>query len=281
MKIYPENYAVITSFAFTDLNGDAIEPTAVKAVLYDGDDQLVHDYGSLTFDLSSGKIDITVDGDLNILGEGQKEMARILRVTFETSAGDVRKSSSYIVQAEMRLELMVNSFVTIESAEIISRTMPNLLGWSSADDDQRYAGLISAFNRLTRIPMKFRQKPTGLTYIGDYPDVPANDPMWPERYREPPETIIPAQAWPYVTATEFLAWPSYFTRAVRNAQVAEAASILENDVTERRHRQGIISETVGESSIMLRGGRLNLPVSSQALEYLTGFIYYNSRIARV
>jgi hypothetical protein len=291
MNLYPDNYDVTVTIAFTDLNGAPITPSAVKAVLSDGDDQVVNDFGAITFDPAEAGVEITIPAEFNQLGAGELSDARILRVTLETAAGEIRRSSSYIIQGERRLEIMTNSFVSIESAAIIARDIPGLSGWSSASDDERYAALISAYHRLTRIPMKFYPEAEGPIetrenwgYGNDHNAEPFKRPYhWTKdlvgSYGRA-ETIIPASAWPVVTETEFMGWPAHFRKAVRFAQVAEAGELLEDDVVTRKHRQGIISETVGESSVMLRGGRLDLGISRRALEYLTGYVYYNWRVSR-
>jgi hypothetical protein len=282
MNLYPENYDVTVSVAFTDLNGAPVTPSAVRAVLYDGADELVVDFGSLPFDVSEGRKDIVIPAAFNVLGDGETTAARILRVALVTAAGEIRRSSSYLIEGEFRLVLMQNSFITIEAAEILARDMPNMFGWSGSDQETRCAALVNAYHRLTRIPMKFRTAETPLQYINEgfysRPYHWTKDLLWNDG--SIPELVIPAPAWSSIDAEEFMAFPADFRRKVRMAQVAEANDILENDVTNRRHRQGIISETVGESSIMLRGGRLNLGISSAALEYLSGHVHYQFKVSR-
>jgi hypothetical protein len=162
---------------------------------------------------------------------------------------------------------MNNSFMSLEAADALARDMPNLTGWKGATDEQRGAALINAYARLVRIQMRFTTDEvidTQTVY-----DVDASY-----------ETILNGKTWPAITKTSFLAFPKPFRTALRQAQLAEANSILTDNPVEARHRAGILSETVGESSIMLRGGRLELGVSSDALRYLTGYVYYNVRVGR-
>lgn len=291
MKFYPENYDVAVTILFTDLNGDAIVPSEITAVLYDGEDQVVSDLGSVVFDPGESQVIVTVPAAFNVLEEGQLNAARILRVVLSTDAGEIRRAVSYIIESEFRLVLMKNTFVTYESAEIIARDIPRLNGWLQGSEDERHAALVNAFNRLIRIPMKFRSEKTDIKIGADRwgygysvyggPGHIVYD--WSKDltgHRDYEYTIIPREAWPEIPAETFLAFPDFFRKAVRAAQVVEAADILENDVTQRRHRQGIISETVGESSIMLRGGHLEIGLSSRALEYLSGHVHYNFRVER-
>lgn len=266
MKFYPEEYNVAVTFPFTDLNNEDVVPTAVNAKLYDGDDQVLLDMPNLPFDPDTGFKEVVIPAALNVLGVGELSAGRILRVGLVTDKGTIRRSFSYIIEGEIRLALMNNSFQTLESAEMLARDMVNLTGWSGASDEQRYVALIEAYNRLTRIPMKFKTADT--ENLRDRSEIFAE------------ETVVLRSAWPTVTEDEFLEWPAYFRKALRLAQLAEANELLEGDPIAKKHRAGILSETVGESSMMLRAGKVEHGVSSATLQHLTGHIFYNYRIVR-
>jgi hypothetical protein len=263
MKLYPENYDVAVEVGFTDLNGDPITVTEINAVLYDGDDQPILEMPALPFDQAEGSKTITVSAAFNLLGESETSAARILRVALKTDAGIVRRNFGYIIEAESRLELLNNTWVTLEASEALARDMPELKAWYQASDEQRAAALINAYTRMQRIQLRF---------------------LWPLRDGEPEErqleTVIRPGQWSEVTVDEFLSFPRDFRRALRMAQICEANEILTDDPYQSRHRAGVISETVGESSVMLRGGKLELGVGTQTLRYLTGFVYYQVSIAR-
>ena len=144
MKIYPEDYTVSVTFPFTDLNGDAVTPTSVTAVLYNGGDEVVVDLGAITFAPGDTSVEIMVPAAYNVLGVGQLSAARILRVELATAAGVIRKSFAYIVEGEFRLAVMNNSFQTYEAAEIVARDIPNLNGWAAADFDRKCTAMIEA-----------------------------------------------------------------------------------------------------------------------------------------
>ena len=267
MNIYPEDYIVSVDVGFTDLNGEQITPTLVTAALYDGDDQLVVDFGEIVFEAGDTQVTISVPAQYNALAVGERSAARILRVALTTEEGVVRRSTSYLIEGEFRLAIMENSFMTVEAAELLARDMPNLSGWAAASSDARHAALIEAYRRLTRIPMRFVvADPTATVQ-------PSSD-----LYNE--ETIILRSAWPDIDETEFLGWPLFFRRALRQAQLAEANELLEGDIITKRMRAGIISETIGESSVMIRGTHLDFGMSRAAMSYLSGHIHYDFRIAR-
>lgn len=262
MKFYPENFNVEVIVGFTDLNGQVVTPTAVSAALHDGEDELIVDFGSLPFDPAEGSKSIIIPPAFNLLEDGELRSARILRVALQTDAGTIRRSHSYVIEAEQRLVVMTNTFQTYEAAEIAALDVPNVSGWNVATEDRRKAALVEAFQRLTSIPMKYAHR--------DHEN----------RLRMEAETIIERDQWEEVTAELFAEFPTHFKKALRKAQFIEANELLQGDAATKKHRAGIITETIGESSVTLRGGRVDYGVSTQTLSALAGYIYFNMRIAR-
>jgi hypothetical protein len=274
MKLYPENYDVVITVMFSDGNGMAVAVSQVTAVVYDGDDQQLSDLGSIPLDAGLSAVNIIIPAADNVLGEGETAAARILRVELTTATGILRQSFSYIIEAESRLELLNNTFISLESAEVMARDMPSLKAWATDDDDKKAAALINAFARLSRVQLRYAKD--HLTQEGGTTSRP-----WPPgRDLCDQDVVIRPGEWAKKTKEEFLAMPPVFRKAVRSAQLIEANDILTDDPIASRHRAGVISETIGESSVMLRGGRLELGVSLDALRALTGFVYYNIRTAR-
>lgn len=272
MKLYPENYDVEVEVAFSDLNNAPIVVTEIRAALYDGDDQVIVDFGSLPFDSADTSKSITVPASFNVLGEGELSAARILRVTLQTAAGAIRRSHGYIIEGESRLELLNNTFVTLEASEALARDMPELKAWRSASDEQRAAALINAFTRLKRIQLR-------VTYPSRI-NATHSETLDRDGYECMMETILWPGIWDELTVDDFLDLPRDFRRALRMAQISEANEILTDDPIQSRHRAGVISETVGESSMMLRGGKLQIGVAEQTLRYLSGYVYYKVGVAR-
>lgn len=262
MKFYPEDYDVTLEVAFVDLNGAPITPTAVRAELYDGEDTLLQDLGSLPIDVGDTSKTIVIPRQFNVLGDGELSAARIVRIELETAAGVIRRAFSYVVEGEFRLEIMQNTFQTYEAAELAARNQVNTSGWSAADEERRKAALIEAFNRLVQIPMKYALRDADGRLVLEQ------------------ETHIARDQWIEVTAGDFGEFPAHFKRALRAAQFAEANELLQGDAAGRKHRAGIITETIGESSVTLRAGKIDYGISQAALAHLAGYIHFNIRIAR-
>ena len=257
MNIYPEGYVVSTVVPFTDLNGAEITVTGVTARLLDENDSLVNDFGAITFVALDGQVEIVISALMNTLGVGKTSGGRTLRISLTTADGVVKKNTAYLLKSDTEITVMENSFMTLSRAELLASSSVNMSGWNMASTAQKELALISAFGRISKVPLRFN---------------PTED--------STEETIILAGSWQYIDKAEFDLWPEFFTNKIFMAQLAEANEILQGDEIGKRHRSGIISETIGEASIMLRGGRLDLGISRSALDWLVGHIYYSFRSAR-
>lgn len=271
MKFYPEDYSVEVVIGFTDLNNQPVIPTGVSAVLFDGEDQEMVDFGSLPFDPAGGSKAIIIPAAFNRLVDGELRSARILRVAIETAAGSIRRSHSYVIEAEQRLVIMTNTFQTYEAAEIRALDYPMSSGWNTASEDQRKAALVEAFRRLTNIPMKYETL-SATERLSGYNRLGVKDLSY--------ISYIPRDGWLELTSELFLDLPAHFRQALRTSQFVEANELLTGDNVQKKHRAGIISETIGESSVTLRGGRVDYGLSSQTLQTLTGYIDFDMRIVR-
>ncbi|WP_276122559.1 hypothetical protein [Pararhizobium qamdonense] len=274
MKLYPENYDVTIDVLFTDNSGNPLVVTGVTAELYDGDDEQIEDFGSIPFDLADGKVTVTVPADLNVLGVGELSAARTLRVYLGNGTIVFPRFHSYIIEAESRLELLNNTFLTLPAAEVLARDNPRLTAWSAATDEKKTAALINAYGRLSRVQLRYA------SHKVEHKVVSTSNPVRHDRDRDRCDVVIKPGDWADITKADFLAMPIDLRKALRAAQIVEANEVLTDNPYETRHRAGVISETVGESSIMLRGGKLELGVSYEALRALTGFVYYSVRVAR-
>jgi hypothetical protein len=263
MLFYPEDYTVEVIVPFTDKNGAPITLTAFRAALYDGDGELLIDYGNLPFTQLDGQKTVTVLAALNQLAtENTLREARVLRVEMDTAAGTVRKSLSYVIEAEQTVKVMVNSFQGYESAEIQALDFVNLTAWLASDETRRRAALVEAYRRLIQIPMKYLPVDINQNTLSGI------------------ETTISRSDWIEMTLVEFNELPDHFRRALRTAQVLEANEILSGDSISRKHRAGIITETIGESSVTLNKASADYGLSRPALAVLVGYLDNRITIAR-
>lgn len=277
MKFYPEDYIVEVVVVFTDLEGAAVTPTAVSAVLYDGDDAEVVDFGSLPFEMSEGQKVISIPKEFNRLVGNEVRAARILRVRIETEQGTIPRSFSYAIESGQRLVLMENTFITLEAAEFLAMDTPNTSGWTVASEDQKLAALTESYRRLTMIPMRYQvHRPlVGGSVTGWRSDWNS---IAPRELVE--EVVIERDVWDELTVEQFSDFPAAFKKALRRAQFTEANELLQGDNVSKKHRQGIVTETIGESSVTLRSGAIDFGISSETMKALVGYVYFNNRIRR-
>lgn len=261
MKYYIEGSTVEVVVNFVDRAGSSIEPTKIKATLFDGEDNEIIDFGSLPFEPTDKEKSIVIPSTFNELEPEELQSARILRVELITAHGTIYQSLSYVIETEQRLVIMNNTFQTYEAAEIEANNQPNLLGWAAASEEQKKSALIEAYNRLISIPMRFDQfdnygRPLGKQYV------------------------ILTSTWRELTRDDFNEFPTHFKKVLRRAQLIEANELLQGDSIARKRRSGVITEKIGESWLTLRPDKLDYGVSSPTLTALAGYVYYRMTIAR-
>lgn len=263
MNFYPDGYTVEVTVPFTDLNGLPVTPTALEAFLSDGEGVVVIDFGSMPFVPGDGLKLISIPGVFNEMSGDALREARVLKVRITTAAGIVTKSLSYILETEQTLEVMVNSFLTFETAEILSKDFVNFSGWTTASDERKRAALVEAYRRICAIPMRYTLRDDAGNVL------------------EATERRILRADWLDIDADYFRQdFPSHFQRALRLAQIIEANEMLSGDSVLRKQRAGVVSETIGESSVTLQASKVDLGLSNATLQALAGYIWFNNRIAR-
>lgn len=258
MKIYPHGTAVTEAVRFVDLNGDPVVPTAATVRVLDQAGAEIVPATPVSFAPGDMEAEIVVPGDLNVLTSGIAQALRVIELTMETAVGPVVALARYAIRRPQRLIVLSNSFQTFDEALLESMDMPRMDGWSMAEEGDKIAALIEAHDRLTRIGYRVPQP-----YAGDVT----------RRLDLREIEIIPPRRWQVMGVEEFLEMPAHFRRALRRAQIVEADVVLNGDVIAGRRRAGLMSESVGESSMMFRPGKpLNLGVSEQALAYLASYV---------
>lgn len=260
MNIFPQNYDVTITIPLTDLNDVAITPDAVIGILTDGDDREIVNFGYLEF-VPGAEMTFVVPAVYNQLGE-EFISGRTLKVGFETVAGEIWRSFPYIVQMSETLVALKNTFQSYQAAEIYSVFTTNKDGWNVSTETGRRTALAEAFSRITALPMKY---------------CPVDDIGRPILAQE---TKIARADWAEFTLDAFLMLPSAFQKALRKAQFVEANELMLGAGVEEKRRQGIASESVGESSMTFRPGHVDYGLSRAALSALVGYIDFNMRIAR-
>jgi hypothetical protein len=258
---YLQGTEVQVSVAAVDAAGATIEATAANYEILDADGAVILASTAVPgFTTGAAEAAVTVTAAQNTLTGGKLRDMRQVRVTFVTAAGQVVNSERYFIAATNTLEVLVNTFQTYESAELMALEMSGLGAWSAKTEAQKRAALADAFYGLSKL--RFRIPNTVGQNRVNYPDDVVDN------IRE-------------LSISEFNALEGKFLQALKRAQVAEADSLLENNQTDEMRRRGIISYTIGETSQFMGSSRpLDLPAHARSIKYLAGYVVWSIHIAR-
>lgn len=267
MQTFAVGTEVAMNFAFVDLNGDPIVPLAISVKIYDEEDVEKGTFEVPLAMTTSEAIDLVVPGMFNLLEPEVNVGLRTVEVTFNTAQGDISQRAAYTIRRSNRLIVLTNSFQTWSKAQLEVQNIPNLLGWLGATDVDRQVALIEAFTRLTRLGYFVR-------WPRDIDDL---------AYLRPGEDRkIAPRHWAAMTLDQWNTWyPETFRQALRRAQIVEADNVLGSDVVGKKRRSGLLSESIGESSMMFRSGKpLDTGISPETMRQLTGFLDFRATTTR-
>lgn len=179
--------------------------------------------------------------------------ADIRKVELRVTAADGTRpiSELYAIEAADVLVEGVNSYQNYETAELTAMFTQPLDMWESTPRAARIAALVEARDRIGRLSFVEMDAFDGVFSIND------------------------------LTAVEFATLSEPLRKALKKAQLVEADYILGGSAVDHKRDQGLMSETIGESSNMFRPGKpLDLPVTKRTARILTGHISFAARIGR-
>lgn len=268
MFFYPEGSEIRLSVSLQDLGA----VTTVSAELFNEDETKIHDFASIpiTDEIS---VEFVVPTALAVVSDGFTSEGMSVRVEITTAAGAQYRMIYFGIEKQNTLLVPNNSFMTYTAANAGARALLFATGWQTASDASRKAALAQAFHKLSRIPYQFDRDllPHGqaLELMGDYfGDAPRD------------KIVLRPRVWEAMSAETFRSLPAAFRTALAMAQLAEAEDMLRGEGVEAKARAGIVSETIGESSIRLNTRRLVSELASSTAQFLRGYIYYSFRIVR-
>lgn len=232
-------------------DGIDLDAASVTYSLYDGNDvELIAATPVSDFTVGNTAVTITIDAQYHQPAvPSHYTDARQLVLDVVDTDGNLTKLRHVYVLAALPIAFMNRSYQSLALAQATAFDIPNLNAWSTATEVEQRGALIEAFNRIGRL--RFNVDGTYYTDINEQ------------------------------TQAQMLELPSVFLDKLRRAQVIEADVILGGDSVAQKRLDGLLSETVGESSKMWRPGKpLTLPVSKRALSALAGYLSYGARVGR-
>jgi hypothetical protein len=175
-----------------------------------------------------------------------KRDVRLLNCYLVAASGEYIVSQVYMLKGnQLVLTPLTDSFMTFPDSLLTrARMAEDQEYFDSLTDELKAVSLEEAFNRMVKLKFK-----VGDTVITDIKSLTVND---------------------------YQALSSDFLLALKKAQVAEANAIVENSPIRDKIRSGIISETIGESSMFftrsMPSGKFH-GLSDDAYEYIKPWVY--------
>lgn len=263
MNTFPVGSTVPVTIAFVDFAGNTIEPTGVSVRVIDGTGSEI--VAPQAHAVASGDIEFTWDvpASANQIdpASGKTEDVRSVEVTMTTPAGNHVETVSYIIVEHERLKVPRDTFQSLALAKFHAHRLLKTDAFDAASENDQIAALREAYLRISGYLFEIEQ-------------------ATPAGHREKPITVEPTE-WHSMTLEAFMNLPSRFTTALQLAQVIQANDLLTDDPIRERLGQGVLSETIGESSMMFRSKRpIEMMINKRALQELSPFLRMKVGIAR-
>lgn len=249
-----------------DRYGNPVAATAVECEIVDGNGAVKVARAPLTMNAGDTQVEVTVPADANGIADATPRELRTVKLYCTVNGGSVTLSKSYVVEADALLIVGVNSFQTLEQAEMLAMGMMGLGDWDLMDDEEKVRAMIDSRIRicrlsfdlldLTRPQENVQYVPEGLHYRG------TRIGSWNLR-GELDE----------LNAEQFNLLPQKFKTALCYAQLQDAADTLSPDPVTQKRAKGLILDTIGETKQMFSSARpVTSPVSRAAMAYLSEFV---------
>lgn len=205
--------------------------------------------------VSGNSVEVTVTSAANELADGVPRDLRTVKLYCQIDGGEQTISRSYALEAEAILIVGVNSFQTLEEAELTAMDIFDMGDWDVMDDEDKVRALIDARTRICAMTFNLL-------------DMCISKGVSPWNIKNQLGDI---------TIEQYNLLPEKFKQALRLAQVADAAATLSPDPVEQKRAKGLILDTIGEAKQMFTSSRpVSSPVAKKAMDYLREFVVTGS-----
>lgn len=238
MQTFLPGTDVLVTTNLVDSAGTALSPLAVEyAVFTEDGEELVARVAVPAYVAGESEVSVTVLAASNALDTGETVGLRQVIFYAQLETGWVAQEEIYKIATLDPLVVPDTSFTTYNEAVLIASGMTDMDGWNAASKEDRLGALTQARDNLCRITY------SEATDLSEY------------------------------TADDFADLDATFKWVLQKAQVVEADAILVGDEVSAKREGGLMSETIGESSMMFRPGRpAQYPVSKRAMKLLSRYI---------
>ena len=231
---------------------DVMSATSVSYSVKDASGNIVT--SGVDVPVSDGQmfVTITVPGSSNALGERERDLRR---VTLSVDAGGafITKEQQYIVLRSFDLSVPKQSFISIGEAQLQAIDMLNGGSLLTGGEGDLRRQLIEATKRIKSMSFSIRR-----IYSMDWDDYDRPQNMlqtstlpfrWAGQYTS---DIVD---WDKLTDDDFMEFPEVFRNALALAVVNEASEIAGGSDIQRAREDGIVSESIGETTMAYRQGK--------------------------
>jgi hypothetical protein len=262
MQSYIPGTDVIASTTFVDSSGVALSPVAAEYRVLDEDGEVVIARIAVPgYVAGESEVSVTILAANNALDVGETYGMRVVEFYAQLETGWTVSEVSYRLALLDPLVVPTTSFQSYNEATLTATMVPELAGWAAGSKDERIAALSEARDRLCR-----------LMYSDDVYD----DIDWMSRVEVGSELDLSD-----LDANQFAALDSKFKTLLKKAQVVEANEIMTGNPVADKRDGGLMSETIGESSMMFRPGRpARYPVSPRVMTMLSRYLRNRRMIGR-
>lgn len=266
--VYPEGTDVSLTFKLPEVGGSPVTPTAIAQTLRDETGVEIAAPSSIPVAGITDEINVTIPAGLNFALAPRA--ARVVALAVTTAHGTYHLQQIYLIEQADQLQVLRNTFVTLPEALMIERDLINVGTFAGAPEQAKVNALVNAHRNLCKFIYRF-QAPISQSSI-------TFDPYNATRRWSDYTYVVDIDK---LTQTEWDNTPDEFRTALKRGQIAEANALLQGDPIGDKRRAGIVSETIGESSMFMSQAKpLQLPCSRAALDFLTPYITREVRIAR-
>lgn len=272
MEAYNQNQKIkVTNFLPVDnTTGNGVVATSIVAKVYDGEGlQILTDISVTLPHNNATSLELIVPETYNILPVDKVKDIRKVKFYYTKADGTVLTSDSkYVIKADEELIVLVNSFMSFDTAELISEDLPDIDMWKSSEEADKISTLKNSYLKISSLKFKVKYRESFNTYWDK------------DGYDGDLSYFIDDIT--KISLDQFNKLPPEFIFALRAAQVLQANGIMDGSVVEERRSEGVISETIGESKMFFSSRPvLKKPLCNAAMEILSKYLYKKVQIGRV
>ncbi|UWM66655.1 hypothetical protein N1249_22855 (plasmid) [Enterobacter sp. CP102] len=237
------------SLSFT-LN--VLDAASATYTLKDGRANIVAEDVPVEFEAGQMSVTVVVPAEYNQLADRERDLRRLVLTVNDGTINHLTEQL-YVLMADFELAVPRHSFATIADAQMQAIDMLNGDALLADGDSLMRKRLIEATNRIKTMPFSIRRI-FGIDYDDyDRPQNMLNVTTMP--FGAAGQYRVDIVDWDELSDEDFAAFPDVFKRAVMLAVINEACEIANgNDVAAARE-DGILSESIGETTNMYRTGK--------------------------